>query len=150
MDRAQVVPAAVLIAATLVGCASGPAAEDEYPGTVRVGTLPALRVEVADTAAERSEGLSGRGRLPPRTGMLFRFDHEVTVGFWMYDVRLPLSLAWVRDRRVIGTVEMVPCAADRSGCPSYEPPGPYDAAIEAPAGTFAAVEPGTRVRVRWH
>lgn len=116
--------------------------------TVRVGTLAPLRVEVADSPAERSEGLSGRASLPAGTGMLFRFDHEVTVGFWMYDVRVPLSLVWVRDGRVVGAVEMVPCVTERSRCPSYDPPGPYDAAIEAPAGTFADVRPGTPVRVR--
>lgn len=116
--------------------------------TVRVGDLPPLRVEVARTREEHTQGLSGRERLPPGTGMLFVFDEPMTSGFWMYEVNFPLSLAWVRDGHVIGTVEMVPCrSADPDDCRAYEPPAPYTRVIEAPAGTFAEVERGASVRV---
>lgn len=157
---AALVTAVVAAALALGGCATdsrasrAPAsssAEDRYGATVRVGTLPPLRVEVADTSAERTQGLSGRQRLPPGTGMIFLYDSPTTTGFWMYDVHFPLSLAWVRDGRVIGTVEMAPCTAtDPDECRSYQPPGPFDTVIEAPAGTFAGVEPGTPVRVTFH
>lgn len=115
--------------------------------TVRVGALPPLRVEVARTPQERSQGLSGRDRLPPARGMIFVFDSPTTSGFWMHDVYFPLSLAWVRDGRVIGTVEMTPCTTAPDDCRTYEPPGPFDMAIEAPADTFDDVQPGTKVEV---
>lgn len=123
-------------------------ADDRYPATVHVGTLPPLRVEVADTPAERSRGLSGREHLPPRTGMMFRYDAPTDAAYWMWDVGFPLSLAWVRDGRVIGTVEMAPCTATNAGdCRTYESPGPVDTVIEARANTFAGVAAGTPVRV---
>lgn len=115
--------------------------------TVRVGDLPPLRAEVARSAAERSQGLSGRDRLAQGKGMIFVFDSPTTSGFWMHDVHFPLSLAWVRDGRVIGTVEMTPCTTAPDDCRTYEPPGPFDMAIEARAGTFADIDRRTEVRV---
>lgn len=159
--------AVMLAAVVLAGCAgdSGGATKRRSPdatttqtapaavadvATVRVGELPPLRVEVARTPDERTRGLSGRDHLPPGTGMVFMYDSPTTTGFWMHDVHFPLSLAWVRDGRVIGTVEMTPCTTnDPSECRVYEPPGPFDMVIEAPAGTFADVDPGTPVRVRF-
>lgn len=115
--------------------------------TVRVGSLPPLRVEVARSAEERSRGLSGRERLPEGKGMIFIFDSPTTTGFWMHDVHFPLSLAWVRDGRVIGTVEMTPCTSAPEDCRTYDPPGRFDMAIEARAGVFEDIEPGASVRV---
>lgn len=149
---------ALLGALVLAGCAGGPsggpgAASPSAAGTataetamVRVGAQPPLRVEVARTETERERGLSGRAGLAPETGMIFVYDEPTTAEFWMRGVSFPLSLAWVRGGRVIGSVEMTPCP-EGGDCRRYEPPAAFDVAIEARAGTFAGVARGTPVRV---
>lgn len=158
---------ALLGALVVVGCAgdssdTGGAASPDRPAstatsdlrddaaaetaTVRVGKLSPLHVEVARSAAERARGLSGREGLAPGTGMIFVYDQPTTAEFWMRGVPFPLSLAWVRDGRFIGSVEMTPCV-ESEGCRLYEPPAPFEVAIEARANTFVGVEPGTPVRI---
>jgi uncharacterized membrane protein (UPF0127 family) len=64
------------------------------------GTVAVLQVEVADTAAERRLGLSGRDLLAADHGMLFVIERRGT-GFWMKDTRFPLSIAFVDGCGVI-------------------------------------------------
>lgn len=157
---ASVLAAALLGVLTVTGCGGSadtgggrpqaPATTEDGAGdlaTVRVGSLSPLRVEVARSPDERSRGLSGRERLPQGRGMIFIFESPTTTGFWMHDVHFPLSLAWVRDGRVIGTVEMTPCTSAPEDCRTYEPPGRFDMAIEARGGVFEDVEPGAAVRI---
>jgi uncharacterized membrane protein (UPF0127 family) len=60
---------------------------------------------------------------------------------------VPLSIAWVRDGRVVGTTEMTPCPQADSSCPRYSPGVPFDAAVETTGGAFtqAGVQVGDAV-----
>lgn len=132
--------------------AQGPA--DETAGdpaglVVAVGAADPIVVEVADDGDERRVGLMGRADVPAGTGMLFVYPEPVERSFWMGNVAVPLSIAWVRDGRVVGTAEMTPCpAADRS-CPRYSPGVSFDAAVETAGATFrqAGIEVGDPVTV---
>jgi uncharacterized membrane protein (UPF0127 family) len=118
--------------------------------TVTVGAGPPLRLEVADTEAERERGLMGRRAIPADGGMLFLFDTLSNSAFYMYRTLIPLSIAFVRDGRVVSVREMVPClAAGPADCPLYQAGAPYTSAIEARGGTFtrADARPGDRVVV---
>jgi uncharacterized membrane protein (UPF0127 family) len=106
-------------------------------------------VEVADSDAERSTGLSGREDVPAGTGMAFVFDSPTRPSFWMADTLVPLSIVWVLDGSVVDVAEMQPCPSGTS-CPTYAPSDPdavFDLAVEAPGGTFtqAGVTPGDPV-----
>ena len=116
---------------------------------VSVGTVGPIVVEVADDAAGRASGLMGRPAVPPGTGMLFVYDDPVTNSFWMGNVEVPLSIAWVRDGRVVGVAEMTPCPAADLSCTPYSPGEPFDLAVETTGGTFtaAAVQVGDAVTV---
>lgn len=116
---------------------------------VSVGTVGPIVVEVADDAAGRASGLMGRPAVPPGTGMLFVYDDPVTNSFWMGNVEVPLSIAWVHDDRVVGTAEMQPCPAADVTCPRYSPGTPYVMAVETTGGTFtdAGVRVGDTVTV---
>jgi uncharacterized membrane protein (UPF0127 family) len=112
------------------------------------GTAPpsVVRLEVAADPESRTRGLSGRGGVPPGTGMVFLYPQDTAGGFWMKDTLVPLSIAFVSaSGRVVSVSEMVPCKADP--CPVYYPAGPYRYAVELPAGAFAAagVGPGSLV-----
>lgn len=66
-------------------------------------------VEVADTEATREKGLMFRDKLPPDHGMLFVFESEQPLSFWMKNTWIPLSIAFIdREFRVIDTQEMKP------------------------------------------
>lgn len=52
-------------------------------------------VEVADTWLSRIRGLMFRDTLSENQGMLFRYDGETPVTFWMKYVRFPLDLIFI-------------------------------------------------------
>jgi uncharacterized membrane protein (UPF0127 family) len=94
---------------------------------------------LAETSEQRQRGLMevtdpGLGGYD---GMLFRFDSEVEVGFWMMNTPMPLTVAYIgADGSLVSTADMEPCVGDdiAAGCPSYPPDGPYQWALEVPQG----------------
>ena len=54
-----------------------------------------LTVEVARTEAQREHGLMGRRDLGPRDGMIFVFDRDDHLAFWMKNTPTPLSIAFL-------------------------------------------------------
>lgn len=128
------------------------------PGTATPQRLPTvvtadlagvrLRLEVAQTPAEREVGLMGRTSVPAGTGMLFRFGGPVRDRFYMYRTLVPLVIAFVRDGTVVGTAQMTPCPqSDPAACPTYGPDTPYDTAVETAPETLPNVRPGDRLIV---
>ena len=66
-------------------------------------------VEMAVTPEQRREGLMYRDRLGEREGMLFVFEQEEMLSFWMRNTPLPLSIAFIDARGVIVHItDMVP------------------------------------------
>lgn len=105
---------------------------------VRVGG-EAWTVAVADTAALRSQGLTGITDLGATRGMLFTWPEDVASGFWMRDTLIPLDIAFfTADGVLVDLVSMAPCQDDP--CPSYRPSGSYRSALEVPAGGFDGLE----------
>lgn len=70
---------------------------------IMVGDFP-LRVEIADTPELRNQGLMNRKHLPENQGMLFVFDKEAKVSFWMKNTSIPLSLAYIASD---GTIRQI-------------------------------------------
>jgi len=54
-----------------------------------------LTVEVARTEAQREHGLMGRRDLGARDGMIFVFERDDHLAFWMKDTPTPLSIAFI-------------------------------------------------------
>ncbi len=57
--------------------------------------------EVADTEETRSRGFMGREVIPDGTGMIFVFDRDQILSFWMKDTPHPLSIAYIDSRGTI-------------------------------------------------
>lgn len=128
---------------TAAECSTAQAPNDAAAGTERsagtvvtVGAADPITVEVADDPQERRRGLMGRPDVPVGTGMLFVYEEPVLGAFWMGNVEVPLSIAWVLDGVVVGVAEMQPCPAADDTCPRYTPDTPYDLAVETTGGTF--------------
>jgi len=77
------------IAAALSGCAQGLEKAVLSVGEKRIS------VEVARTENEREHGLMGRTRLGDAEGMIFVFDRDEHLEFWMKNTPLPLSIAFL-------------------------------------------------------
>lgn len=59
------------------------------------GTLIPLAAEIAVSEAEQAKGYMGRTRIPEGTGMLFAYDTDRKMHFWMKDTPHPLSIAFI-------------------------------------------------------
>jgi uncharacterized protein len=126
------------------------------PGSLIVHAPHAvLRLEIASNEVDRERGLMFRTSLPAHTGMLFVFDTDAPVAFWMKNTLLPLDMVFVAaDGRVRSVASNVPIAS--AGIPNADIPRRYGVAkyvIELPAKEAArdGIMPGTRLRelVNW-
>ncbi len=60
-----------------------------------------LYVEIASTPEQRQKGLMFRKHLGENEGMLFVFEKEKILSFWMKDTYIPLSIAFIDKNGVI-------------------------------------------------
>lgn len=68
-----------------------------------------VRVRVSETLQERQRGLMFIESLPPDEGMLFVFEREQILSFWMKNTPLPLSVAFIdRKGRIVEIRRMEP------------------------------------------
>ncbi len=57
--------------------------------------------EIASTVDQRNCGLSKRNNLPDGYGMLFIFEKNQTLDFWMKDTYIPLTIAYIDENHLI-------------------------------------------------
>lgn len=101
-----------------------------------------IRVEVADTLEERTEGLSGRTGLAADEGMLFIFPEDGLHAFWMKDMLFPIDIVWLSNDRVV--TDIAPSVSPSTYPASFSPTTPVRYALELPAGLVEeyAIEKG--------
>ena len=114
------------------------------------GSVSAARCALlAATVEQQSQGLMGRTDLSGYDGMLFRFDRDTQVEFYMKDTLIPLSIAWFdADGRFVSATDMPPCG-DQSPCPTFGADAAYRYALEVASGDLPSlgIGPGTRLMV---
>jgi len=104
----------------------------------------AFAVEIADNDADRAKGLMYRKELPEGRGMLFDFQREQEVSFWMQNTYISLDMVFIRgDGRILRVVENTEPLSTRL-IPSG---GPVRGVLEVIAGTARklGIKPGDRV-----
>lgn len=87
----------------------------------------------------------GEGKPAIQSGMLFLFDEEMPLSFWMYNTIIPLDIAYIAaDGRIVKTYTMAPL--ETRIYPSVEP---ARFALEVRAGLLAElnITPGTYVEI---
>lgn len=103
--------------------------------------------ELAITPEERAQGLSGREVLPEGTGMLFIFEGDQHLSFWMPDMNFPLDMVWIDSSCQVVDVTLnapVPLPGQsRADLPHFSPQTPARFVLEINAGEFEAA--GIRV-----
>ena len=71
----------------------------------KAGGVVSLVVEVADTAAERAQGLMGRERLTDSDGMLFIWPARAVRQFWMKNTPLSLDILFFDGEGILIHIE---------------------------------------------
>ena len=91
-------------------------------------------MEIADTNEERRVGLMNRESLEDNNGMLFIFDREGVLTFWMKNTLIPLDMIFVSEDKAIKHIErdVPPCLEDP--CPLYSSKYPVKYVIEVNGG----------------
>lgn len=104
---------------------------------VRIGSA-AYVVDLAVKPEERQQGLSGRESLAPDEGMLFVFEEEKPLHFWMKEMLFPLDIIWIDAQcRMVGVAADVPTPPPNAGSdeiPRAQSPSPARYVLEVNAG----------------
>ncbi|HEX8570585.1 MAG TPA: DUF192 domain-containing protein [Caulobacteraceae bacterium] len=106
-----------------------------------------FQVELADTPAEREQGLMWRGSMPVDRGMIFDFPGETEQGFWMRNTYIPLDIIYIRADGRIHSIARSTTPLSEALVPSG---GPVKAVLEINGGLSErlGIAPGDLVRHR--
>lgn len=74
-------------------------------------------IDVVDTPEARSRGLMFVEDMPRMTGMLFVYEREQTVSFWMKNTLIPLDMIFADGRGVVQRVHENAVPQDLTGIP---------------------------------
>lgn len=137
--RGAFLPIVLMSVCGLSGCGGR---SHEWPYTVEMGGTR-LNVEVAVTPEQKDRGLMFRDRLDENWGMLFVYDTEQPLSFWMKNTRMPLSIAFVDRARIVRDIRDMPPLSEETH--TSKVPAMY--ALEVNQGWFRRhkVTPGTDV-----
>ncbi len=105
-----------------------------------------LFLEIADSEEERQQGLMFRKQLDEDHGMLFIFEREKRLSFWMKNTSIPLSIAFLdKEGMVLNIEDMVPFSLD-----SVSSSAKSLYAIELNRGAFArhGIYPGSFLKIK--
>ena len=106
-------------------------------------------VELADDDASRTKGLMNREHMAKDRGMLFTFEQQQPLAFWMKNTLIPLDMLFFdKEQRLVSVQANVPpCKADP--CQSYPSAGPALYVLELNAGHAAklGVKPGDKLEI---
>ena len=155
-------PLAALLAAALLACSAGPAANKAEP-VAAARTAPSgldlvtltiqsggrshvFRVEVARTADQQAQGLMNRRSLAPDAGMLFPFDPPRPASFWMRNTLIPLDMIFIRPDGAIARVAANTVPLSETPVAVAEP---VTAVLELRGGRAAALGIREGDRVSW-
>ena len=94
-------------------------------------------VEVVDTPETRAQGLMYRQELADDAGMLFDFEAERPVSFWMQNTFIPLDMIFIGADGVVKNVHVNARPHDPTSIPSE---GPVRFVLEIPGGRSQAID----------
>ena len=121
----------------------GCSAEEGLPAKkVQVGE-DTYTVEVARSDEERQRGLMHRESIGEYEGMLFVFERDQHLSFWMKNTYIPLSIAYISKSGVIKSIHHMEPESQRAVKSDYA----VRFALELPRGAFqrSGVEVGDTI-----
>jgi uncharacterized membrane protein (UPF0127 family) len=108
-----------------------------------------LHLEVAITPAQQERGLMFRTALAPRTGMLFIFNSDAPIAFWMKNTLISLDMIFVAAdgtvRRVFRNVPSAPSSMPDAKIPREGGVAKYVIELGAGEAARAGIAPHVRL-----
>ena len=99
----------IMAAVPFASCKSKKLPVKEITITRADGTTITVQTEIAEKEEERNHGFMERKNIPDGTGMLFIFDKDQILSFWMKNTPHPLSIAYIDSRGKIRNIyDMTP------------------------------------------
>ena len=135
-------PLAAAALLSLVACGAG-AQNARFPTIQLSAGMHLIQAEVAQTDAQRQQGLMFREKMANNHGMVFVFDQLTSQCMWMKNTPLPLSVAFIdAEGKIVNIEDMQPKTLD-SHCSAK----PVKYALEMNLGWFKQknVKPGSTV-----
>lgn len=94
-----------------------------------------IKVTVADTPQLRDQGYSNHPPISYNEGMLFVFPYLGNYTFWMKDMLFDLDFVYIRNNKVVYTIEQVPAPINNNGQVVYlTSPEQFNKLLEVKAG----------------
>jgi len=111
-----------------------------------------LKLEVARTESQREYGLMNRTQLLPHTGMIFVFNADGPVEFWMKNTLVPLDMIFVASdgtvRRVFSNVKVVSPSLPDDAIPREGARAKYVIELRAGEAAEDGIVSGARLDLR--
>lgn len=86
---------------------------------------------IAKTEKEKEIGLSSRISLPSDQGMIFPYDKADYYRFWMKDMKFPIDIIFLNNKKVVTIFSNIPPPAlPTDNLPIYEPDAPSSMILE--------------------
>ena len=138
---------AAALAICVLFAASGALAQPADLQQIEIATKSGNRsfmVELARNDEQRARGLMFRKELPDGRGMLFDFQEEQDVSFWMKNTYIPLDMIFIRADGTIRRIAANTEPLSERGVPAG---GPVRYVLEVIGGTARklGIEPGDKV-----
>ncbi len=84
-------------------------------------TIKLIQIQIADNDDERAEGLMWRKFMPENDGMLFIFDDEEPLTFWMKNTYIPLDMVFADKSGNIVSIYPEATPLSEASIPSGKP-----------------------------
>ena len=99
----------LLFTFTLISCSAKKLPGKTITITRADGSIITVEAELAIKPEERNFGFMERKKIPDGTGMLFIFESDQILSFWMKNTPHPLSIAYIDSKGVIKNIyDMTP------------------------------------------
>lgn len=99
----------LLSCSSLLSCGTKKLPAKDITITKSDSTKILVNAEIARTEEERNHGFMERKNIPDGTGMIFIFDRDQILSFWMKNTPHPLSIAYIDSKGTIRDIfDMTP------------------------------------------
>ncbi len=105
-----------------------------------------FRVAIADSAAERAQGLMHVEEMPRMSGMLFVYDRPQFVSFWMENTLIPLDMIFVGPDGIVRSVHANAIPLDRTSIPGGSNDIQYVLEVNGGVAADFGIAEGTEMR----
>lgn len=105
-----------------------------------------FRVALADTPAERAQGLMHVEEMPRMSGMLFVYERPQSVSFWMENTLIPLDMIFVGPDGVVRHIHENAIPLDRTGIPGGSDDIQYVLEVNGGVAADFGIIAGTELR----